>query len=202
MKKPELAPNIRAFTSQFNVVASCVSSSILAVVPLTDRTRARDTLSHSLSVHITFFTLHSFHIACFTLHSFFLRSLYILFFMYFVLKHFHIHNLYHITFFIFSHFFFYVFCFETLFTLRSLSLHITYVFYFLMLFVVFSGASFLDQDFGASSFASQLRVDSCCCCGYDHHAHQQAQTHLGCASARMHHLFRRYNSNQYLKLYI
>ena len=39
MKKPELAPNIRAFTAQFNVVASCVSSSILAVPNLSERSK-------------------------------------------------------------------------------------------------------------------------------------------------------------------
>ena len=39
MKKPELAPNIRAFTAQFNVVASCVSSSILAVTSVAERAK-------------------------------------------------------------------------------------------------------------------------------------------------------------------
>lgn len=39
MKKPELAPNVRAFSSHFNVVASCVSSSILAVPVLADRVK-------------------------------------------------------------------------------------------------------------------------------------------------------------------
>ncbi len=39
MKKPELAPNVRNFTAHFNIVAACVSSSILAITALSDRTK-------------------------------------------------------------------------------------------------------------------------------------------------------------------
>lgn len=55
MKKPELAPNIRAFTAHFNVVASCVSSSILAVPAVTERSKVIQfwikTLEHLRLLH-------------------------------------------------------------------------------------------------------------------------------------------------------